>query len=491
MSDQPISPPYGDSAGDGIAGISDGTLDYSPGLDYTAGPGDPNYVTVVNYTPGPGDPNYAAGLNYTPGPGDPNYVSSLDQLNFTPGPLTIPPPAAGPPLSPTPAPNQTRNPDVYEGPGAYPPSPLESGFRVAPPPAPPTAPSFTAPPEVNSFTGRPEADPYTRQQVPDSSDVSGTPTAYPGRAGNGQTASAPYGIPDAGVRPPAPADAGTWYTPQQLQLFQQRNQQLSGQINLQLTYLDYLKATYSYGSVVPSFGDFITQIASQRVPFVSATDPAFISGLPPGGTISTLPNNYVSGTSLSDRPIWAGLENTMFSDAQNEMLYATLRDPRSYLTVLPVEAILAEVFGAEIFAGALAARGSSGTLQPAIIDSTVLVDAIKEDARALAAIRAVDPRVTFTQLGEFLNVLTEVQQTQRAQILLDEGIQLMNPQLTTPELRATFLDVAKVRGEGDAALVSFGVETGMPIVTGDRKLISTVFTSMENPPDVTFIWPLK
>jgi hypothetical protein len=352
MSDQPL---------EGIDGSADGTLDYTPALDYTPGPGDPNYIYVLdelNYTPGPGDPYYTPVLDYTPGPGEPNYAPVL---NYASGPLTITPSADAPlPPAPSgPAPSQSGSGDVFGGPAPVLPGGIESGFHIALPPSPPSVPSFASPLDVDSYTGRPAVDPYTRQKVANSSDISGTPTADSSlqQSANDRAASGPYGVPDAGVRQPDPADAGNWYTLQQLQLFQQ-NQQLSGQINLQLTYLDYLKATYSYGKPVPSIGDFISMITSLRPTNVSATDPAFISGMPPGGTISTLPDNVIPGAAISDRPIWAGLENTMFSEARNEIFFRTLTDPRSYLAVLPLEAVFGEVFGAEISAGTLASRGA-------------------------------------------------------------------------------------------------------------------------------------
>ena len=124
-----------------------------------------------------------------------------------------------------------------------------------------------------------------------------------------------------------------------------------------------------------------------------------------------------------------------------------------------------------IFLGVIGAGGATvateedavGTLQPAIIDTDVLVPASRGNPQALATIRAGDPRVTFSQLQEFLNVNTEVQQTQRAQFLLDEGVQFVNPQLDTPELRDAFAQIAQLRGEGDATLVTYGLQTGMQV----------------------------
>jgi hypothetical protein len=212
MSDQPL---------DGIDGGADGTFNYTPALDYTPGPGDPNYIFVLdelNYTPGPGDPNYTpvldyppgpGDLNYTPGPGDPNYTPVL---NYTPGPLTITPTAGAPSA---PSPNQTGNLDVFGGPGPVLQGSIESGFHVAAPPSPPSVPSFTPSPGLDSFTGRPPADPYNPQLVANSSDISGTPTADSSQqqSGNGQTGNGPYGVPDAGVRQPDPANAGYQYSP--------------------------------------------------------------------------------------------------------------------------------------------------------------------------------------------------------------------------------------------------------------------------------------
>jgi hypothetical protein len=66
---------------------------------------------------------------------------------------------------------------------------------------------------------------------------------------------------------------------------------------------------------------------------------------------------------------------------------------------------------------------------PNIIDTDVLARAADQgNTNALAAIRSGQPAVTLTQLREFLDVNNEVQQVQRAQFLLDEGVMPLSTQ---------------------------------------------------------------
>jgi RHS repeat-associated protein len=116
-----------------------------------------------------------------------------------------------------------------------------------------------------------------------------------------------------------------------------------------------------------------------------------------------------------------------------------------------------------------------------IVDTNVLVKAMAGNQNALNAIRSGQAQVTFSQLREFLDVSTEVQQTQRAQFLLEENITPLSTsygQLTTSELRDTFWEIAKTQGKGDttgdAAMVIHGLQSGFPIVTGDQRLINLV-----------------
>ena len=377
-----MTDPLPSASYDGSAG-SDGAFGYTPALQYTPGPGDPNYAPGLNYTPDPGDPNNTPGLNtpglnYTPGPGDPNYVAELNYspgpaapaaagLNYTPGPPGSAPAGDSAPSfagqSLTGAPDSTGSTGLYP---LYPASPFEGGgWKVASPPsAPVSAPnagsfSVSLPPNVpmNSFTGAPEADPYTRQPMASSSDVSGTPASDPGlpQPTTGQTGYGSSGIPDSGLR--QPPDAGNWYTLQQSGLFQ-RNQALSAQINFQLTYFDYLKGTTSYGNAVPSINQYASIIASFR-PNLGL--PGQIRLPPPGGTISTLPDDVTPASSIPDTPIWAGLTNTAFTDAQNNLLNSTLLNPSSYLAVLPVDAIAETIFSEAFEAGPAAGTGALRT----------------------------------------------------------------------------------------------------------------------------------
>ncbi|MCU0543439.1 MAG: toxin [Oscillatoriaceae cyanobacterium Prado104] len=141
-----------------------------------------------------------------------------------------------------------------------------------------------------------------------------------------------------------------------------------------------------------------------------------------------------------------------------------------------------------------AATTASGSRPPTIVDANVLARAADQgNPNALAAIRSGDPRITFSQLREFLDVTSEVQQVQRAQFLLEEGVTPLSPrvaQLTTPELRDTFWQIARQQGAGDttadAALVIHGRQTGYPILTGDGRLIGTIQDTLRIP-GVTFI----
>jgi hypothetical protein len=96
---------------------SDAYTPASPPLDYTPGPGDPNYQPMSGghqasddtYTPVSQPPDHSAAgqeLNYTPGPGDPNYrapESSQDTSNDAYTPATSP---ASQPSTPDAGPDQ-------------------------------------------------------------------------------------------------------------------------------------------------------------------------------------------------------------------------------------------------------------------------------------------------------------------------------------------------------------------------------------------------
>jgi len=118
------------------------------------------------------------------------------------------------------------------------------------------------------------------------------------------------------------------------------------------------------------------------------------------------------------------------------------------------------------------------TATPNIIDANVLGKAADfGNANALAAIRSGPPKVTLSQLREFLDVTSEVQQTRRAQFLLDEGVTPLSTkfgQLSDPELADTFWRIANAQGTGDAALVIHGIQSGFPIVTNESRLINLV-----------------
>ena len=137
----------------------------------------------------------------------------------------------------------------------------------------------------------------------------------------------------------------------------------------------------------------------------------------------------------------------------------------------------------------LGAAEASKLTNKIIVDANVLVRAADlADANALAAIRAGEPTVTLSQLREFLDVTSEVQQTRRAQFLLDEGITPLSTkygQLTTPGLRETFWDIARQQGgrdtTADAALVIHGIQSGYTIVTRDMRLINTINVTLKIP----------
>jgi hypothetical protein len=140
-----------------------------------------------------------------------------------------------------------------------------------------------------------------------------------------------------------------------------------------------------------------------------------------------------------------------------------------------------------------AATAQPMTATPNIIDNNVLVRAVNGDPNARAAIRSGPPAVTLSQLREFLDVTSEVQQTQRAQFLLDEGIVPLSTQygqLSNPQMANTFWKIANQQGAGDttadAALVIHGIQSGFPIITGDVRLIGTVEDTLRIP-DVTFV----
>lgn len=131
---------------------------------------------------------------------------------------------------------------------------------------------------------------------------------------------------------------------------------------------------------------------------------------------------------------------------------------------------------------------------PRIIDANVLAQAAdRGNANALSAIRAGQPYVTLSQLREFLDVATESQQTQRAQLLLEEGVMPLPTQygqLSSPQISSTFWQIANQQGKGDttgdAALVVQGLQSGYTIVTGDGRLINTIQQTLQIP-GVTFI----
>jgi hypothetical protein len=211
-------------------------------------------------------------------------------------------------------------------------------------------PSFTGGKETEVYTGQPSGGTATPQNNPPIDPSQQLP-------GAGQTGYGSYGVPDAGVR--QQADAGNWYTLEQSNLYL-RNQQLSAQIDFQLMYLHYLKATTSYGNTIPSIEQFAWMARYSRP---TLGPPGQLILPPPGGSISALPDDYVPGPSISDAPpIWQGLTNTMFTDAQSQILNSTLLDPGSYLAVLPAEAIGEIVFGEALEAGSASAleAGSAG-----------------------------------------------------------------------------------------------------------------------------------
>jgi hypothetical protein len=142
----------------------------------------------------------------------------------------------------------------------------------------------------------------------------------------------------------------------------------------------------------------------------------------------------------------------------------------------------AEVAQAGKAAGPLAEGGAAAARRPVIVDNDVLVRASRGDANALAALRAHDPHVTFSQIREFFEVESEVQQTRRAQFLLDEGVNPLSPgvaHLTTPELSKTFWDVAHRAGTGDAAMVIHALQKQWPILTGESRLTNTVQKTLQ------------
>jgi RHS repeat-associated protein len=121
--------------------------------------------------------------------------------------------------------------------------------------------------------------------------------------------------------------------------------------------------------------------------------------------------------------------------------------------------------------------GAEAAKLPAIVDADVLANVERGSANATTALRSVDPHITASQLREFLDVSTEVQRTQRAQLLLDEGVKPLSTsygQLATPQVRDTFWQIARLRGTGDASLVIHGMQSGFPIVTADATLIRTL-----------------
>jgi RHS repeat-associated protein len=139
------------------------------------------------------------------------------------------------------------------------------------------------------------------------------------------------------------------------------------------------------------------------------------------------------------------------------------------------------------------AGGAAASRAPAIIDTSVLINAQRGNQSALSALRATDPRITLSQLREFLDVNSEVQQTQLAQFLLQEGVTPLTTsygQLATRELRDTFWRIARQGAigdtTGDAAMVIHGIQSGLPIVTGDIRLINTVQQTLRVP-GVTFV----
>lgn len=134
---------------------------------------------------------------------------------------------------------------------------------------------------------------------------------------------------------------------------------------------------------------------------------------------------------------------------------------------------------------------------PNIIDTQTLIQAAdRGNASALAAIRSGEPVVTMSQLREFLDVTTEVQQTQRAQFLLDEGITPLSTsygQLNTPQLSNIFSQIAFQQGQGtaDAALIIHGLQSGFPIITNDVTLVRTIWMTLNPPLQGVTIIPVR
>jgi hypothetical protein len=371
------------SDGSILSGNDDGTLSDSAGTNFSSVPDSSTgtsycaptdssqlYTPMQTFAPGPdcGSLNYCAGPTFTPPCGDPSY--SPDPVTGEPSaggttPVSDPPPGQrsglgdflyipvdpSPPLQP-PLPPPTTNPPATSPPpsttGSYfaggQATDSYTGLPTADSPATGTPPNVTASP----FTGQ-ATDPYTGQPVRPDSDISGTPTPTPAQQlpSPSQTGYGSSGVPDAGVRQP-PADAGNWYTPQQFALFR-RNQQISAQIGLQLSYLAYLRSTFAFGSsYIPSFGEFVSRIMS--LPFNPQLGP------PGQVSISGLPVNDLPGPSLSaGPPIWTDFTKGWLSEAETERLNSTLLNPGSYLAVLPAEAITEMIFGEALEGEALAA----------------------------------------------------------------------------------------------------------------------------------------
>jgi RHS repeat-associated protein len=142
---------------------------------------------------------------------------------------------------------------------------------------------------------------------------------------------------------------------------------------------------------------------------------------------------------------------------------------------------------------ALGAHEFGPIREPKIIDANVLVKASTGNINALAGIRSGDPRVTYSQIREFFDVSTEVQQVQRAQFLVEHSITPLSPrhgQLTSPDVSRLFWRIAKLQGAGDttadAALVIHARETGFPIVTGDARLRNLVENTLGGVKGVSF-----
>jgi membrane protein insertase Oxa1/YidC/SpoIIIJ len=123
-------------------------------------------------------------------------------------------------------------------------------------------------------------------------------------------------------------------------------------------------------------------------------------------------------------------------------------------------------------------ESQAGAWTPHIVDADVLIGVSKGQATAVAALQKVDPYITASQFREFLEVETESQQTQLAQLLIDNGVKPLSTAFgqlgQNSQLSDLFWRIATTRGTGDAAMVIHSITSGYPILTQDNKLAHTV-----------------